>query len=102
VIHAVGPVGEDPKALSSAYTSALDVADKAGLESIAFPAISTGIYGYSIHLATPVALRAVKNWLVAHEASSVRTVVFCVFGEEDLLWYEPEMAKAFPPAKTIE
>jgi O-acetyl-ADP-ribose deacetylase len=65
VIHAVGPVwhggdsGED-ESLASAYETSIALADTAGLETIAFPSISTGIYGYPVHLAAPVALAAVR------------------------------------------
>ena len=64
VIHAVGPVFRDDSAeqrelLASAYTNALQLADDAGLESIAFPAISTGIYGFPPEEAAPVVHAAI-------------------------------------------
>ena len=64
IIHAVGPKYRDGSAaekalLASAYTSALQLADDAGLESIAFPAISTGIYGFPPEAATPVVHAAI-------------------------------------------
>lgn len=67
VIHAVGPVwhgGERSEAdlLASAYVSALDEAARVGARSIAFPAISTGIFGYPLEEATVVAVEAVRNW----------------------------------------
>lgn len=67
VIHAVGPVwhgGERSEAdlLASAYVSALDEAARVGARSIAFPAISTGIFGYPLEEATAVAVEAVRNW----------------------------------------
>ena len=84
VIHAVGPVwrggGEgEAELLASAYRSALRLADEHGLGSIAFPAISTGIYGYPLGQATDVAVRAVRE---CAERGSVRQVVFACFGAE--------------------
>ena len=92
VIHAVGPVwhgGHDRESetLASAYRSSLALAEELGLESIAFPSISTGIYGFPVELAAPVALRAVRESLEvpspSREAESghVRRVTFVLFDE---------------------
>jgi hypothetical protein len=67
IIHAVGPIfrddsAEERKLLASAYTNALQLADDAGLESIAFPAISTGIYGFPPEEAAPVAHAAIAAY----------------------------------------
>ena len=67
VIHAVGPVWrggdrDEPDLLAAAYVSTLDEAARVGARSIAFPAISTGIYGYPLEAATAVAVDAVRNW----------------------------------------
>ncbi len=68
IIHAVGPIwgrGDEAKSdqlLASAYTSALLVAEKLGLESIAFPSISTGIYDYPLDRACKIAVQAVKKY----------------------------------------
>ncbi|MCA1847227.1 MAG: O-acetyl-ADP-ribose deacetylase [Actinobacteria bacterium] len=67
VIHAVGPVwhgGDRGEAalLASAYVSTLDEASRIGARSVAFPAISTGIYGYPLREATTVAVESVRNW----------------------------------------
>lgn len=65
VIHTVGPVysrAEDRSALLAAcHTNSLAVADELGAASVAFPAISTGVYGYPLHLAAPVAVDAVRR-----------------------------------------
>lgn len=66
VIHAVGPVwhgGEvgEPELLASAYRRALEVAEELGCRTVAFPALSTGIYGYPAELAAPVAVAAVRE-----------------------------------------
>ena len=85
VIHAVGPVwrgggqGEADE-LAGCYRMSLDLAKEAGLTSIAFPAISTGIFGYPIDQATQVAVETVRGWLA--ENNGLERVVFCVFGEE--------------------
>ena len=65
VVHAVGPIwrgGEHGEAelLASAYRRALEVAESLGCRTVAFPALSTGIYGYPVELAAPVAARAVE------------------------------------------
>ena len=85
VIHAVGPVwhgGDQGEAdqLAGCYRMSLELAQAAGLTSIAFPAISTGIFGYPIDQATRVAVETVSAWLAEHNA--LERVVFCVFGEE--------------------
>ena len=82
VIHAVGPVWSgggsgEPEALASAYRESMRVADELGLKSIAFPAISTGIFGYPLVDATQVAVEAVREALT--RANSVDTVRFVVF-----------------------
>ena len=66
VIHAVGPIwhgGEarEPELLASAYRRSLEVAEELGCRTIAFPALSTGIYGYPAELAAPVAVAAVRE-----------------------------------------
>lgn len=90
VIHAVGPVWRGGRAgeaglLASAYRSSLRLAEAQGLRSIAFPAISTGIYGYPLREATEVAVRTVRTAL--EEGSSVAEVTFACFGEEALAAY---------------
>lgn len=86
VIHAVGPVwhgGDEGEAalLASAYRSAIDKASDLECNSVALPAISTGIYGYPVELAAPVALEAVHDALSAHPG--VRVARFCLFSDED-------------------
>ncbi|HEX8611991.1 MAG TPA: O-acetyl-ADP-ribose deacetylase [Telluria sp.] len=94
IIHTVGPVwrggesGESGEAalLASCYRRAIDIAAARSLASIAFPAISTGIYGYPPLLAAHVAVSAVRDALPA--APSIREVVFCCFSDADLALYE--------------
>jgi len=69
VIHAVGPVysgkPRDAELLASAYRRSLEVAVENGLKTVAFPSISTGAYRYPVHQAAPVALTAVRDFLLA-------------------------------------
>ena len=97
VIHAVGPVWSggdegEPELLSNCYRSALDLATNAELRSIAFPCISTGIYGYPIDKAAVVAQSTVRAWLRVHRDHRARVtperVVCCCFSESDREVYE--------------
>ncbi len=86
VIHTVGPVWHgghsgEPALLRSCYTESLRLASEHRLESVAFPGISTGVYGYPKAEACDVAVGAVVEWLAAHEAP--RTVTFCCFSAAD-------------------
>ena len=97
VIHAVGPVWHDgrhgePGLLASCYRRSLELAVDHGLASIAFPSISTGIYGYPIELAAPVAVTAAREFL-AHD-SSLHEVIFCCYSPGDLAVYERVLAGA--------
>ncbi len=91
VFHAVGPVwrgggaGED-QALASCYREALRLAAERGARSIAFPAISTGAYGFPLERATRIAVAEVKAGLERHP--SVERAVFCCFAAPDLQVYE--------------
>jgi len=88
VLHTVGPQGVKPKELRSAYLSALNEATKVGARSIALCCISTGIYGYPLQQATPVALSAVREWLDnPKNAGKVDAIIFCVFQEQELAVY---------------
>jgi O-acetyl-ADP-ribose deacetylase (regulator of RNase III) len=85
VIHAVGPVWKggdagEPELLAGCYRRALELAAEKGLESVAFPAISTGVYGYPKAEAARVAVGAVRDTLEARP-SSVARVIFCGFDE---------------------
>jgi len=85
VIHAVGPVWRggaagEAEQLAGCYRMSLDLAKAAGVASVAFPAISTGIFGYPIDRATRVAVDAVGAWLAEDDA--MERVIFCVFGAE--------------------
>lgn len=90
IIHAVGPVWHggttnEDVLLASAYTSALELARTAGAASIAFPAISTGIYGYPREPAARVAVEAVERW--CGRMAEPAAVIFCCFSESDAAIY---------------
>jgi O-acetyl-ADP-ribose deacetylase (regulator of RNase III) len=91
VIHAVGPVwnggghGED-EALASCYRNALRIAAERGLRSVAFPAISTGIFRFPLERATRIAVAEVRRALAV--PSSVEKVLFCCFSDADRETYE--------------
>ena len=91
VIHAVGPVWHgghagEPALLASAYRAALDIARAEGLRSIAFPAISTGIYGYPLAEATAIAVATVRDAV----GPPLEEVTFACFGPEALAAYRNE------------
>jgi O-acetyl-ADP-ribose deacetylase (regulator of RNase III) len=90
VIHTVGPVYRDghhgePEALRSCYRESLRLAEEAGLESIAFPCISTGVYGYPKDEACGIAVGEVTAWMASHALPA--RVVFCCFADEDARLY---------------
>ncbi|KAJ1940678.1 O-acetyl-ADP-ribose deacetylase macrod2 [Linderina macrospora] len=93
VIQAVGPVGENAELLRSAYWESLEVAKKAGVRTIAFPCISTGVFGYPPEKACGVCVRAVEEW-VKENPGMMERVVFCVFNDVSEQIYAREM-KAF-------
>src|ERR1700730_6084158 len=93
VIHAVGPVWQggtrgEPELLMSAYRSALAIARAEQLQSIAFPAISTGIYGYPLRAATKIAVATVRDALGKREI--LRDAIFACFGTDVLEAYMAE------------
>lgn len=96
VMSTVGPRGEYPDVLESAYTSCLKLMLKSGLRSIAFPCISTGIYGYPNDAACAVALKAVRAFLEEHHRD-VDRVIFCLFLPVDVELYNTYLPLFFPP-----
>ena len=96
VIHAVGPVwhgGSSGEAdqLASAYRRSLELAHEHGVTSIAFPAISTGIFGYPLRAATHVAVTTVRAFVREH--ASITRVVFACFNTDALEAYASEGVK---------
>jgi O-acetyl-ADP-ribose deacetylase (regulator of RNase III) len=85
VVHTVGPIwGRDPdpdRLLASCYRRSIELAEAHSLHSIAFPAISTGIFGYPFEAATDIALQTITETIP--ELKYVRHIRFVLFGEED-------------------
>ncbi|MGC8762729.1 MAG: O-acetyl-ADP-ribose deacetylase [Acidobacteriota bacterium] len=96
VIHTVGPVwyggtSGEAEALASCYGRSLALAAERRLETVAFPSISTGAYGYPVQEACRVALRTTVDFL--SRSSFPREVTFVCFSEEDLAVYRREAAR---------
>jgi O-acetyl-ADP-ribose deacetylase (regulator of RNase III) len=84
VFHAVGPIysgndEEDEQLLRSAYQSCLDLAEQYQVESIAFPSLSTGVYGYPLELAAPIALGTISEHI--RKPTSLKQVIVVLFGD---------------------
>ena len=84
IIHTPGPVwkggnANESERLASCYWSCLEKAENKGLKSIAFCSLSTGIYGYPLDKAAPVALNTVRAYLDAHLDTSLERVVFAMY-----------------------
>lgn len=95
VIHTVGPVWRggtagEARLLGACYAESLRLARQNQIETIAFPAISTGVYGYPLEAATKVAVREVGAFLVAHDVPA--RVTFCCFREDDAAVYRASVA----------
>jgi O-acetyl-ADP-ribose deacetylase (regulator of RNase III) len=91
VIHAVGPVWRggdrnEPELLASAYRRSLEIAEAGSLETIAFPSISTGAYGYPVKPAARVAVATAREFV--ESAKRLREVIFCCYSAADLAVYE--------------
>lgn len=96
VIHTVGPVwhggGQNEGALlASCYRTALKIAKDIGARSVAFPAISTGVYAFPLDRATQIAVATVREFLANDD--SIGRVVFCVFGADAEAAYRRELGR---------
>lgn len=94
VIHTVGPVyhgGTHGEAalLASCYNQSLRLAEQHDLKSVAFPCISTGVYGYPKDEACAVAIKVVRDWLATHDVPEM--VTFCCFSGEDAELYRARL-----------
>lgn len=91
IIHTVGPVWRggnhaEPDLLRSCYTESLKLAAGHGLSSLAFPCISTGIYGYPADLAARMAIETVREFMA--QSPSFSQIIFCCFSRQDLELYQ--------------
>jgi O-acetyl-ADP-ribose deacetylase (regulator of RNase III) len=91
IIHTVGPVWQggrsgEARLLRSAYRSALKLAAEYEIESLAFPCISTGAYGYPPGDAAGIAVDTVRQWIETSE--SPRTILFCCYADADFRLYQ--------------
>ncbi len=96
VIHTVGPIysgsNQDDKLLRNCYLNSLALAKSRGLHSIAFPAISTGAYGFPASRAAHIAFTAVKNWL-EQNADYQMKIIMCAFNSKTAQLYRQELAE---------
>ncbi len=91
VIHTVGPVWHggaqgEAELLAACYRRSLEIADASGARSVAFPSISTGVYGYPFEAAARIAVDTVRA--VTREKTAIQEVIFCCFSAGDLGVYE--------------
>lgn len=91
VIHTVGPVwrgggAREPALLASCYRRSLEVAEAHALGSIAFPSVSTGVYGYPGQAAALIAVTT--TWEYVARGTSLREIIFCCYSAADLETYE--------------
>jgi O-acetyl-ADP-ribose deacetylase (regulator of RNase III) len=91
VIHTVGPVwhegvNDEPELLRSSYRRCMELAEENGIKTIAFPNISTGVYGFPKALAGKIAFNTINAFLRKH--STIEKVIFAVFDEENYLIYK--------------
>ena len=94
VIHTVGPIysgnKQDKVLLANCYKNSLNLAKENGIKSIAFPAISTGVYAYPINKATAIAVKTVKEWLIENNDYDIK-IIFCCFDEATFIPYKKEI-----------
>jgi O-acetyl-ADP-ribose deacetylase (regulator of RNase III) len=95
VIHTVGPVWQggqrgEAELLASCYRNSLEIAASRHLQSIAFPSISTGVYGYPIRQAATIAVSTVRKFI--QQPSSLQEIIFCCFSLADLAVYNELLA----------
>ncbi|KAL7717724.1 Macro domain-containing protein [Entamoeba marina] len=95
ILHGVGPIGEHPKELKSVYIRCMNYMKENKLKTIAFPCISTGIYGYDNENACPVVLSSIRKWL-ENNLDWKGVIVFCCYSDKDTQIYKNNIATYFP------
>ncbi|KAM5218625.1 ADP-ribose glycohydrolase MACROD2 isoform 3-T3 [Hipposideros larvatus] len=107
VIHTVGPIarghinGAHKEDLANCYKSSLKLVKENNIRSVAFPCISTGIYGFPNEPAAVIALSTIKEWLTKNH-HEVDRIIFCVFLEVDFKIYKKKMSEFFPGDDSAE
>ncbi|KXS19479.1 A1pp-domain-containing protein [Gonapodya prolifera JEL478] len=97
VIHTVGPIGQGSERLRSCYATSLRRAKEAGARSVAFPCISTGIYGFPNEPAAHIALQTAREWIEGEGMDEIDRIIFCVFLQVDWEIYRRLAPLYFPP-----
>ncbi len=98
IIHTVGPVWQngvqgEPELLASCYRRSIEIAGAKELKTLAFPSISTGIYGYPIALAAQIAIDTVRTTAIKYP--HIEEVIFCCFSAQDLEIYQGILNNGF-------
>jgi len=97
ILHTVGPVDENPEVLEACYNGCLDLLEKNKIKTVAFCAVSTGVFGFPIEPATRIALSTVRRWLeTGNNRTKVNLVVFVLYKDRDNACYEQIMPEYFP------
>ncbi len=99
VIHTVGPVWRggragEPRLLASCYLNSLKLAAEHGVKTLAFPSISTGVYGYPIEEASAIAVQTIAEFLKSND--SIQKVVLVAFSEKDERVLQETLARVIP------
>lgn len=99
VIHTVGPVWQggragEPRLLASCYLNSLKLAAEHGVKTLAFPSISTGVYGYPIEEASAIAVQTIAEFLKSND--SIQKVVLVAFSEKDERVLQETLARVIP------
>ncbi|KAL2066325.1 hypothetical protein VTL71DRAFT_2396 [Oculimacula yallundae] len=108
VIHAVGPIyssrykEESATNLAGCYTTSLQLAVANDCKSIAFSALSTGVYGYPSNDAAPVAIKAVKDFLKGADGDKLEKIIFCTFVQKDVDAYNHWLPRFFPSTEETD
>ncbi|KAK0196772.1 A1pp-domain-containing protein [Armillaria mellea] len=108
IIHTVGPIYSSndretkAKQLASCYRTSLELAVKNSLKHIAFPSISTGIYGYPIEDATHIALEQVRQFAITEPGLTLERVIFVVWSNKDRDVYQELLPEYFPHSGSSE
>lgn len=96
ILHTPGPVWKggskgEADALAACYRNALDAAHELGLASVGLPSISTGVYGYPLDKAAPLAVLTVRDWVAGHPETTVARIVFAMFKGEEYAHFKRAM-----------